>query len=49
MENQDAVDDNNNDADQTIADTVLSCLDDNITVEVGMGRTPDAIMRTLSC
>ncbi len=36
------------DTDLQIADNVLSCLGDDITVEVGMSGTPDAIMRSLS-
>lgn len=34
--------------DQQIADNVLGCLSDGISLEVGMGGTPDAVMRALS-
>ncbi|MEP1670515.1 MAG: acetyl-CoA hydrolase/transferase C-terminal domain-containing protein [Rhizobiaceae bacterium] len=33
--------------DQQIADNVLTCLSNGITIEVGMGGTPDAVMRAL--
>ncbi len=36
-----------NEVDQKIADNVLSLLRDDITVEIGIGSTPDAIMRSL--
>lgn len=35
--------------DQQIADNVLTLLRDGITVEVGIGSTPDAVMQSLSC
>ena len=34
--------------DRKIADNVLALLDDGITVEVGMGGTPDVVMKSLS-